>query len=1319
MRFTDQSTGKITSRVWDFGDGSNSTETNPVHGYTQPGTYTVSLTVSGPDGSSPYTRGNYITVTNKTYPVRATFGANATSGKIPLSVQFFDASSGPVSTWFWDFGDGTNSTERRPLHQYSLEGKYTVSLTVTGPDNNSTMTKPDFITAFQGIDPVKANFTANTTSGAAPLPVQFTDLSTGSPTGFYWDFGDGSSSILQNPVHTYERAGNFSVRLNVMKTGSSAVEYRQGYIKVQPRPEPVKAAFTANETEGAIPLGVAFEDLSTGPVSTWFWDFGDGSNATLQDPQHRYGTPGLYNVSLTVTGPYGNDTLVRPGYINASLPLPPLKANFTADPSRGPAPLGVQFTDYSTGDVKSWLWEFGDQSQSTSRSPVHTYEKQGTYTVRLTITGSRGTDTMTRAGYIQVSAPIQPVKANFAGNTTTGTAPLAVKFFDRSTGSPASWFWDFGDNATSTVQNPVHEYSGPGSYSVSLTAGNSLGNNTLLIPNYITANEPPKPVKADFNATPTAGATPLDVQFTDLSSGDVTGWSWDFGDGNHSSVRNPLHTYSRQGTYSVILRVTGTGGSSDSLTKPGYVTTYTRPDANFTGEPRFGDVPLPVTFTDASSGTVQSWTWDFGDGNSTDLENPVHTYYTPGIYSVTLTVRGPGGESTVTRTAYIIAGSVPEPVQAEFTANTTSGNVPLPVRFEDLSTGTISSWSWSFGDGTTSAEQSPVHTYVAAGNYTVKLSISGPGGSASAEKEGYIKAGAGPQPVYAGFTANTTKGAAPLPVRFIDASMGTVTSWLWSFGDGSSSATQNPEHLYTSAGNYTVSLTASGPVNNDTTTSANFISVTQSPARPVAAFIANLTGGNAPLPVQFTDQSTGSVTSWSWDFGDGTTSAARNPEKTYTETGSYNVSLQVSGPGGSDSMVRAGYIVVGQVINPPKAQFTANVTDGVIPLPVRFNDESTGAISSYRWDFGDGAQSSEQNPVHVYTRVGTYNVKLLVTGPGGEDNLTRPGYITARETPLPVNASFSANITAGDAPLNVGFMDQSTGPVSAWSWSFGDGGSSAEPSPAHTYTSPGTFSVSLSVSGGGGSSSVTRTDYINVSQPVQPVAAKFSGSPTEGTAPVEVAFTDLSTGPVNQWIWTFGDGGTSTLQNPVHTYREQGEYTVTLTVFGPGSKDTRQVQDYITVKPPRTGSISVSSIPVGAAVFIDDTEAGFTPVTATGVVEGVHNVILVHEGFADYEKLVDVRYMQTTNMGRIVMTPISSQAGTIQVSSIPSGATVYLDGDESGMTPVSIRNVPSGNHEVTLRLPGYDDWTKEVKVIAGTTVRVTKFFPRLAVESVQ
>ena len=1305
--------------MWDFGDGSNSTETNPVHSYPQPGTYTVSLTVSGPDGSSPYTRGNYITVTNKTYPVRATFGANATSGKIPLSIQFYDASSGPVSSWFWDFGDGSNSTERRPLHQYSLEGKYTVRLTVTGPDNNSTMTKPDFITAFQGIDPVKANFTANTTSGTAPLPVQFTDLSTGSPTGFYWDFGDGSSSTLQSPVHTYERAGNFSVRLNVMKTGSSAVEYRQGYIKVQPRPEPVKAAFTANETEGQAPLGVAFEDQSTGPVTSWFWDFGDGSNATVQDPQHRYWAPGLYNVSLTVTGPFENDTLVKPGYINASVPLPPLKANFTADPAKGPAPLGVQFTDYSTGDVKSWLWEFGDQSQSTSRSPFHTYEKQGTYTVRLTVTGSRGTDTMTRTGYVQVSAPIQPVKANFAGNTTSGTTPLTVKFFDRSTGSPASWFWDFGDNTNSTIQNPVHEYATPGRYSVSLTAGNSLGNNTLLIPNYITANEPPKPVMAEFNATPTTGATPLDVRFTDLSSGNVTGWSWDFGDGNHSSVQNPLHTYSREGTYSVILRVTGAGGSSDSLTKPGYVTTYTRPDANFTGEPRFGDVPLPVSFTDSSTGSVQSWTWDFGDGNSTDLENPVHTYFTPGIYTVTLTVRGQGGESTVTRAAYIVAGSVPEPVQAEFTANTTSGNVPLPVRFEDLSTGTISSWSWSFGDGAVSAEQSPVHSYASAGNYTVKLSVSGPGGSASAEKEGYIRAGTGPQPVKAGFTANQTAGAAPLPVRFLDASSGTVTSWLWSFGDGSTSVMQNPEHLYTSAGTYTVSLTATGPVNNDTTTGTDFISVTPSPARPVAAFTANQTGGNAPLPVQFTDQSTGSVESWSWDFGDGTTSVTRNPVKTYAETGSYNVSLQVSGPGGSDRMTRTGYIVVGQVITPPQARFSANVTDGVIPLPVRFNDESTGAISSYRWEFGDGAQSSEQNPVHVYPRAGTYSVKLLVTGPGGEDNLTRPGFITAREMPLPVNASFSANITAGDAPLSVGFIDQSTGPVSGWTWSFGDGGSSTEPSPVHSYTSSGTYSVSLSVSGGGGNNSVTRTDYINVSQPVEPVVAKFSGTPTEGTAPVEVAFTDLSTGPVNQWLWAFGDGETSTQQNPVHTYREQGEYEVTLTASGPGSRDTRQVPDYITVKPPRTGSISVSSIPVGAAVFIDGAEAGFTPVTATGIIEGVHKVVLVHEDFADYEKLVEVRYRQTTNMGRIVMTPISSQTGTIQVSSVPSGATVYLDGIESGMTPVSIRNIPTGNYDVTLRLPGYEDWTKNVKVIAGTTVRVTKFFPRLSVESIQ
>ncbi len=166
-------------------------------------------------------------------------------------------------------------------------------------------------------------------------------------------------------------------------------------------------------------------------------------------------------------------------------------ANFTASPTSGCAPLTVTFTDQSTGDIDSWSWDFGDGSTSTEQNPTHQYTSAGTYTVKLTVTGPGGSDTETKVDYITVSdVPV----ADFSGSPTSGNAPLTVTFTDQSTGNPTSWSWDFGDGGTSTEQNPTHEYTVAGTYTVSLTVENSCGTDTETKVDYITVNEAPAQV---------------------------------------------------------------------------------------------------------------------------------------------------------------------------------------------------------------------------------------------------------------------------------------------------------------------------------------------------------------------------------------------------------------------------------------------------------------------------------------------------------------------------------------------------------------------------------------------------------------------------------------------------------------------------------------------------------------------------------------------------------------------------------------------------------------------------------------------------------
>jgi PKD repeat protein len=240
---------------------------------------------------------------------------------------------------------------------------------------------------------------------------------------------------------------------------------------------------------------------------------------------------------------------------------------------------------------------------------------------------------------------------------------------------------------------------------------------------------------ANFHATPTIGTVPLEVAFTDTSSGNIKTWIWVFGDEATSTVQHPTYTFTVPGIYTVSLMVIGSGGV-DTATKFNYIVTEPPPIAAFSANPAAGDASLTVAFSDTSSGTVTSWAWDFGDGSSSTAQHPSHTYTTPGTYTVSLTVTGPAGTSTGTKSNYVSV-TLPAPVAA-FHASSTMGAAPLTVAFSDTSSGTVTSWRWDFGDGQSSTEQHPSHTYTAPGIYPVSLTVSGPGGSNTVTQQGLI-----------------------------------------------------------------------------------------------------------------------------------------------------------------------------------------------------------------------------------------------------------------------------------------------------------------------------------------------------------------------------------------------------------------------------------------------------------------------------------------------------------------------------------------------------------------------------------------------------
>jgi PKD repeat protein len=671
----------------------------------------------------------------------------------------------------------------------------------------------------------------------------------------------------------------------------------------------------------------------------------------------------------------------------------------------------------------------------------------------------------------------------------------------------------------------------------------SSATSSTEVPGYITVGMPPS---ADFDASYAYNTVPTVVTFRDHSTGSATlNYAWEFGDGAMSTEQNPKHTYIQKGVYTVKLTVTNGYGSSTE-TKVNYIAIGLAPTASFTGEPTSGNAPLSVAFTDHSSGSPTSWNWNFGDGQGSVLQNPVHVYWAGGEYSVTQTASNEYGTSSVTKQYFV---HVLPPLTAKFTADPKSGLTPLVVKFTDTSTGNPEIWAWDFGDGSTSmGSTNPVHTYTKVGSFDVTLKVSRGLNEDSSTQT--ITVGGAPS---ANFAADRTTVGENTPVQFTDQTLNSPTSWAWDFGDGATSTEQNPTRIYSVKGVYTVTLTATNNNGEDTEKKLNYITVGVPPTADFTTKIPAYQVGSRTQYVKFTDMSIGNPTSWSWDFGDGSSFNGQYPPlHLYNRDGSYTVSLTVVNPFGQDSEVKTNLISVQEG---PRIDFKADRTRLSVNQYVHFTDLSTMSPNDWRWDFGDGTSGTGQNPDHVYRAEGVYTVRLTASDGYTSNTLTKKDYITVVNIP---SADFTADKTKGISPLTVYFTDKSTANPTGWLWNFGDGTTSTLQNPMHVYTTHGDavtnqYTVTLTATNVNGQGTETKLDYITVTQ--TPIA-EFTVDDRQGKAPFIVKFHDLSAGNPTRWFWEFGDAGTSTEQNPTHVYPFEGSYDVRLTVTNQYGSDT-------------------------------------------------------------------------------------------------------------------------------------------------------------------
>ncbi len=712
--FKQSSFGNVTSWLWDFGDGTTSTAPDPEHVYPDDGIYEVCLTIADNNGTCSSTFCDMIGIDSDTL-CEAFFTQYPFPG-VNQTLQFWDLSYGNIDSWSWDFGDGTTSDEQNPAHTFPEPGFYEVCLTVTDYDEFCTDTYCSQVEVLPSAQ-CHANF-AFFHDPEEPLTLSFLDNSSGEPDTWYWDFGDGNSSMEQNPAHTFDSEGIYDICLTITNQNTGCQDTYCEMVMVY-HDLPCASFFESFEM-AVDPYTYQFVDQSLGNINIWEWDFGDGTTSVHQNPAHSYYENGVYDVCLTVSNEEGTcfDEFCETLYVGIT---PECMADFyfVQDSLNS---FKFHFADASTGDIDNWEWDFGDGNVASTENPTHTYMQEGVYFVCLSISNDEGTCSDVFCKEVIVSGDL-PCQAEF-NHYVMPENPLKVQFIDLSTGDLDVWIWDFGDGHTSFEANPTHEYTQEGNYDVCLHILDINSGCTDHVCRNIEIMHNPG-CSAGFIHMPSM-SNPLKIQFADQSTGNIVEWEWDFGDGNTSSQRNPVHTYADDGTYEVCLQVTNVVGNCvDVQCHDLTIEVEDLCSADF-GYTQVPDELFTIAFTDFSEGIMTDWHWNFGDGGTSSLQNPVHQFADTGTYLVSLTIQNPDSLAwcyhSINKTVEV-SGPALE-CTAGFMAQPDSGiNQPYLYHFTDLSTGDPDTWLWDFGDGTTSTAQHPSHQFAEAGTYEVSLLV--------------------------------------------------------------------------------------------------------------------------------------------------------------------------------------------------------------------------------------------------------------------------------------------------------------------------------------------------------------------------------------------------------------------------------------------------------------------------------------------------------------------------------------------------------------------------------------------------------------------
>ncbi|MBL4668405.1 MAG: PKD domain-containing protein [Flavobacteriales bacterium] len=940
--------------------------------------------------------------------------------------------------------------------EYPGIGTYTAMLV----DSSFCGLDTAFIT-IQIVPPPTAALTISKDTICERENVTFNNLSGGGANSYMWNFGDGTgwqNLGVGGTAHTYNFSGDYVIQIAAFIAGGTASCTDTATIPLHVLPSPV-ANFNFDNNNGCDSLSVTFTDFSSADVVGWQWDFDNGNFSVLQNPPTQfYATPGNYNVQIDVTS--NNNCLHSITQV----------INVFESPVPSFIPTSVcqnvlsAFTDQSTSSVGdpivTWGWDFGDGNSSMQQNPTHIYTISGPVNVILDVS----TANCSASDTITVTVETAPT-ANFTANISVGCAPLNVNFANTSTVNAVNFTWNFGDGIISTMTNPTHIFTNTFGfdtiYTIQLIAQTLFG---CADTTYQTVTVFPKPT-AVFTDNSVLNCAPLIVSFSATPFPGIS-YEWDFGDGSpFDNSQNPTHIYNNltqfQDTNIVRLVVTSINGCTD--TALGGVIVFPEPIFNFTTAPDSGCSPLLVNFPFVGLGIANSWEWNFGDGSpAVFIPNPTHSYVNITTNNLPFTVQLIATSSfslfatnpaTCIDTSFAQVLVFPNPT-AQFSTNTNTGCHPLPVDFTNTSLGG-SLFHWDMGDGTTNDTLVPnfSHTYT---NTTGAQQIYGVILIAETDK-GCMDTAFQNINVYPAVTAifdYDTAGCSPFDVEFVDLSVGAL-NYSWDFGDGSPlENAQHPTHQYINLTTINVNYIATLIIESTFGCFDTVQHIITVYATPVVSFIPFPTTQTFPsTTVAVTNTSVVGPWQYSWDFGDTTTSNLQNPPNhVYPTWGVYDIVLIASNANCADTVTETITIIAPV----PIADFEGPA-QGCRPLEVPFTNNSLFG-DTYLWDFGDGGVSTQFQPIYTYYNPGTYTVKLIVTGAGGQDIQMQQLIIDVYQNP---NALFTVNPTTVFIPNEPVLMFNLSNFATSYLWNFGDGNTSTDEHPQHLYTQLGVYDIVL------------------------------------------------------------------------------------------------------------------------------------------------------------------------------------------------------------------------------------------------------------------